>query len=139
MTCQNKGLVSVKYAEKRRGRSRSQSHHRECTSDVSPPPTENDVNPLLFEHVMEGVNLIDLDDTSSSDVTLPNLDDVFGDINYLKQEIQEQAKLRVKREKEREAELRNVVIERDRLTRQFAIMKFLNQEEPKPSVEGPVI
>lgn len=106
---------------------------------MPPPPTENDVNPLLSEHVLEKVNLIDLDDTSSFDVTLPDPKDVFGDINSLRREIQKQAEFRVKREKEREVELRNAVIERDRLMRQLATMKLMNQEEPKPSVEGPVV
>lgn len=139
VTCQNKGLVNIKYAEKRRGRSRSQSHHREYTNDVPPPPTKNDVNLLFSEHVLEGLNLINLDDTSSSDVTFPDPDDIFGDTNSLRWEIQAQAKLRVKREKEREETLRSVVIERDRLMRQLETMKLLNRDELEPNVECPVL
>lgn len=51
------------------------------------------------------MNLIDLDDTFGSEITLPDPKEVFGDIDTLRRELQEQIDLRSKREKERNLKL----------------------------------
>lgn len=85
------------------------------------------------------MNLIDLDDTSGFEITLPDQEEVFGDIDTLRRELQEQIDLKSKREKEKESDVIRVLIERDGLIRQLATLKALAPENNKPSIEGPVL
>lgn len=114
--------------EKRSGRSRS---HQSENAIVVPPPLGLTI---YFSHDYESIreqgnmNLINLDDTFGSKITLPDPEEVFRDIDTLRRELQEQIDLRSKREKEKEPEVIRVVIERDGLIRQLATLKALAQK-----------
>lgn len=45
------------------------------------------------------MNLIDLDDSSGSKITLPDPEEVFGEVDTLRKEIQKQIELRKEKEK----------------------------------------
>lgn len=140
MQPQRKECIQVQYSEKVRGRSRSISHQNENFICVLPSLDLMTIVSRSYESVWEqnDVNLIDLDDTSGSKITLPDSEESFGDIDILKRELQEQIYLRSKREKEKEkeSEVIRVVIERGGLIRQIATLKALAQENDKPIVEG---
>lgn len=141
MQPQRKECTQVQYLEKTRGWSRSRSHQRENSIGVPPPPGHTTNFSCGYELVREqdNVNLIDLDDTSESEITLLDPEEVFGEIDSLRREIQEQIDLKSKREKEKDYEVIRSMIERDSLIRQLATLKALSQENDKPSIEGPIL
>jgi hypothetical protein len=59
---------------------------------VPPHPIRDNRAHFLFEPILEEVNLIDLNDTSS-DMTLPNAEDFFGGIDSLIREIQKKVEV----------------------------------------------
>lgn len=94
-----KECTQFQYLEKTRGQTRCRSHQSENTIGVPPPPSLTTNFSRGYESIREQdtVNLIDLDDTSRSEITLPDPEEGFGDIDILRRELQEHIGLRSKR------------------------------------------
>ncbi|XP_059069368.1 uncharacterized protein LOC131859520 [Cryptomeria japonica] len=136
-----KECTQVQYSEETRGQSRSRSHQSENCIDVPPPLGLTTNFSRGYESIREqdNVNLIDLDDTFGSEITIRDPKEFFGDIDTLGRELQEKIDLRSKREKEKESEVTRAMIERDGLIQILATLKALAQEKDKPSVDGPIL
>lgn len=89
----------------------------------------------------ENISLIDIEQVNMSDseVIFPDEDKVSQEIEVLNRRVHHLISLRTQKEVDKEREVKEKLMERDRLLRQIADLELFTQEKAKSEDEGPVI